>query len=147
MTDATPDFTSLLNAPVDSAERPKPLPTGTYTFVIKGHGFDKSKNKQTPFVRFMCSPVAPGEDVDTAALPDNWQTKEMRLDFYLTQDAMFRLREFLENLGMNTSGRPFSQVIPETTNATFLGTVVHKFNQQKPNEPPFAEIDSVARAN
>ena len=139
------DFTTILNKQVDSVERPKPLPAGTYTFVVVRHEFGLSAKKQTPQVEFACRPMAPGADVDAALLPPGWQSRETGVTFYLTDAALFRLREFLEQLGLRTQGRPFSEVIPETTNSQFLGTVTHDVSQRN-NKDVFANISSTAPA-
>lgn len=142
------NFNAILDKQVESAERPKPMPTGTYTFIVKSHTFDESSQKKTPFVRFMCSPMAPGEDVDPAALAEieNWNQKEMKLDFYLTDDAIYRLREFAEQCGIGISGRTFADIIPELTNTQFLGEVGHEISKKNPEEV-YANIVNTAAAD
>ena len=54
----------ILQRPVGTAEKPKPLPVGSYYCAIKSREFDKSKNKQTPYVRFVFGIVQPHTDVD-----------------------------------------------------------------------------------
>jgi hypothetical protein len=109
------DFKSLLSTPVESAERPKPRPAGTYTGVIEKFQFDKSKNKLTPFVRFSVAAVSPGDGIDQQALQeagplDKWKPHR---DYYLTNDALYRLRELIESCGIPTKGRSFNATIPE----------------------------------
>lgn len=139
------DFAALLNVNADDIQPPKPLPPGPYTFIVKSHDFGESQQKKTPFVRFIVKPVAPGAGVDTSLLPEGWQEKEMRLDYYLTQDAMFRLKDFLEHLRLNISGRTIASVIPETINQQFIGNVAHKISE-KDKKSVFANIDSTAAA-
>jgi hypothetical protein len=109
------DFRSLLSTPVESAERPKPRPAGTYTGIIERFQFDKSKQKLTPFVRFTVAAVSPGDGIDQQALQeagpiDKWKPHR---DYYLTNDALYRLRELIESCGINPSGRTFNETIPE----------------------------------
>jgi len=139
------NFAALLGQNVEAAERPKPLPMGTYTFVVKKHEFGESTQKKTPFVAFTVSPLALGADVDQALLPPNWTAKEMTLNYYLTPDAMFRLREFLEHLGIKISGRTFADAIPETMNQQFQGSVIHETSTRDPNAV-YANISSTAPA-
>ena len=129
-----PDFQELLSTSVDSVEKPKPLPTGHYASAIKSFKFDKANNeKQTPFCRFMIQPMEPQEDVDKDALGEvnKWRERPMRLDFYITEDAMWRFRKFLEkDAGINTTGRSFDECIPETVNQGVMIEVVHEINRQ-----------------
>lgn len=104
-------FLDILDRPSTEIERPKPLPQGTYTCVVLGlpeHG--KSSQKQTPYVRFTLRPVAAGEDVDQDAL-NEWMRKgdgstrqlseaSVRADYYITEDAAWRLDKFLTDLGL-----------------------------------------------
>jgi len=36
-----------------------------------------------------------------------------RTDFYVTQDSLWRIKEFLASMGLDTDGRSLSEVIPE----------------------------------
>lgn len=134
------NFADLLNVQVDTAERPKSFPIGNYQAIIAGHEFGTSSRKGTPFVRFFCKLVGPSEDVDeeifeeVGGMEALQARKPLRLDFYLTGDAMYRLREFLEDsLELQCAGRSFDEVIPEATNVTFTATIAHDAGQ-KPGE-------------
>ncbi len=126
MTDAT-NFSDLLSMSAEEAKAPKPLPTGTYTFNVKGHEFGESTKKHTKYVQFNVNPINPEPDVDMEALNafENWNQKEMRLTFYLTTDSIFRLKDFMEHCGMNISGRTFDALIPEVTGSQFNGNIEH----------------------
>lgn len=142
------DFTSILNKPADSVERPKPIPAGTYRFVVTKYEFGKVNNeKQTPYVRFHCKPLEPKDDVDMDLLAQSpkWNEREMRLDQYATEDSLWRLTEFLEkHLQIEASGRTIAQMLEEAPGRTFLGGVVHTPNKKQPDSPPYANIDSTA---
>jgi len=139
------DFNALLSTKVEETQKPKPMPVGTYVSSITRHEFGESKNKKTPYVRFFHKPLSPMPDVDTEALNalPNWQDKEFRNDFYLTDDAMFRLRDFLENsLKMPVAGMTYSEMIPATTGMSCLVKIKHEIN----GEDIFATIESTAAA-
>lgn len=128
------DFNAILATPADTVERPKPRPAGTYIAVIVGHEFDKSAQRGTPYCRFRYRLISPGDDIDPADLPDNWNQRELRDDFYLTPDALFRLTEFLQNaVGLEISGRTLAELIPETTNQQVTVTLGHRPSQQDPS--------------
>ncbi len=145
------DFSALLNKQVDTTERPKSFPVGNYQAVIAGHEFGTSTKKGTPFVRFFCKLTGPGEDVDEEIFEEVGgmgalqARKPLRLDFYLTDDAMYRLREFLEDsLELQCAGRSFDEVIPEATNVSFTATIKHDAGT-KPGET-YMNIDDYAVA-
>lgn len=119
-------FESVLDMPVDIAERPKPLPRGSYLTVVVGQPrLDKSSKKQTEFAEFTHQIIEPLGDVDE----DEWKEfltgpdgvrKDpsditIRNTYYLTKSSAYRLREFLTHCGIEEEkGKPFSQAIAET---------------------------------
>ena len=101
--DQSPNFGSILDAAPSEVERPKPLPAGSYTCVIKGlPRYDKSSKKGTPFVEFTLQPIEAGEDVDEDDLKamGGFTNKTIRATYYLTEDAAYRLDEFHEHCGI-----------------------------------------------
>lgn len=145
-----PNFADLMNKPVEEAEKPKPVPDGTYLATIMKHEFGTSAKKNTPYLRFDFKLIAATDDVDAELLEEVGgeeflAKKVMRSDFYLTDDAMYRLREFLENaLELNVSGRNFDDVIPEATNMQVLISVGHTISED--GQTTYANIDGFAKA-
>lgn len=140
-----PNFSSILDKPVDAeANRPKPLPTGTYTCIVDGiPRFDKSKQKQTDFVEFQLKPVSAGADVDQEALTAaGGLSKTIRTTFYLTEEAAFRLDQFLENLGLD-KGISRKEGISMAPGRQVLAVVTHRASQD--GTAIFAEVNSTAR--
>ncbi len=124
------NFTDLLSKQVESVERPPVFPAGHYLSTILGHKLDTSTNKGTPYCRFEVKLISPGEDVDEDLFEAAGgqealdKKKPLNHDFYLTADAFYRLREFLEDgLKLGVSGRNFDEVIPETTNMSYLAKI------------------------
>lgn len=137
------NFAEILSKKVEETERPKPLPPGNYVCTVVRHEFGESSQKKTPFVRFWLKHISPMDDVDQSMLPANWQNKESRLDFYLTDDALFRLRDFLEKtLGLSTAGMAYSDLIPATTGMNCIATFKHEIN----GDNIYSVIDSTASA-
>lgn len=127
------DFESLLSVQVESVERPKLFPEGAYSGIVAGHEFGKSTQKGTPYCRFMLKLTAPLEGIDEDAFAEAGgvaglaERKPLNVELYLTKDAMFRLREFLENTcELSCSGRSFDAVIPETANVPITVHVKHR---------------------
>lgn len=123
------NFSHLLSKPIDSVKRPPVKPPGTYHATIQSYKFDESKKERTPFVRFTFNNLQPGADIHPDQLKDSdgedidltkWTPHS---DFFLTEKALPRLREFIEALGLPTTGRSFEEVIPELKNLPVLLTV------------------------
>ena len=134
------DFKSLLSAQVDSVERPPTFPAGPYSAIVAAHEFGTSSKKGTPYCRFEIKLISPQEGVDQELFEDAGgmeklaARKNMNLDFYLTEDAYYRLREFLENtMEINCSGSSFDKKIPEALNLPLTGEIDHR-EGQKPGE-------------
>ena len=138
------DFESILDKPATEIDKPKPLPVGEYAWTIQGlPRYDKSKEKQTPFYEFTCKCNGALESVDEEAL-NEWAAKAdgtmrqltdvtRRLTFYITEDSVYRLQEFLahckateaavEALGQDVTTR---QTIDYVANCQFVGSITHQ---------------------
>lgn len=117
-----PNFSSILDQPVNEIDKPKPLPTGSYIGIVDGIPvFGKSKQKQTDFVEFSIKPMSTKEDVDQIALADALKgkalaEKKLRLTFYLTEDSVYRLDTFmfehLDGIELGTSRKQAISMVP-----------------------------------
>lgn len=112
-----PDFTSLLSKPAGEAKKPEALAVGQYPGVIKSYELgDQNKNK-TPYVRFSLglSGWPDGADPQTNAdgSPIDLTKRGFRRDFYLTEEALWRLDELLNDLQIDLAGRTYAEALPE----------------------------------
>jgi hypothetical protein len=139
-----PDFNSLLDADPTSFERPPTLPEGEYLASIRAQEFGKSAQKQTPYVRFHYSIIQALDSVPQEALVDIDLSKaKMRDDFYITEDAMFRLRELFEIVdAVENSTR---ESVAACVGKQVVITIGHSTSQKDPTRT-FAEIRSYAKA-
>jgi len=129
------DFRSLLSKPMDEIERPKPWPAGTYYGSITDHKFDVSAQKRTPYVRFTIQASSAGDNIDPSDLEGiDLSKKPLRKDYYLTEDALYRVKAMLESIGITTEGRALGECIPETRNAQVMFEVTQR------NSPDGREI-------
>jgi hypothetical protein len=131
MTDAS--FSSILDKPSNSIERPKPLPTGTYLAMVKGQPrYDKSKQKGTRFAEFTLQLLQHGEDVDGAAIKEYLGARqlnaiEIKDTYYLTDEAAYRLKEFVDHCGVeNAEGATLGQRVSQTPGCQLLISIAHK---------------------
>ena len=140
-----PDFQELLNKKASEVEPPKALPAGVYQFQIEKSEFGKSRQKQTPFVEFMCRATEPFEDVDDESLEEYGglsDKSKLRITFYITEDSLFRLTNFFEHLGLEEGDKSINELIPDCPGQVFLGTVSHELSQD--GETVYANISSTA---
>lgn len=138
----TVDFTKLNSIPMDTVTKPKALPAGTYFGTIKEFKYDESKEKKTPFVQYIIVPTSNGDDVDPADLDGIELTKkQLRCVFYLTQDSLFRVKEFLENVGIETQGRSLGECIPDAVGLSVMLEVIQKPTQD--NSDFYNEVKTI----
>ena len=120
-------FRELLSQPTDSVERPRPLADGHYIGEMKGHEFGLSRQKQTPFVRFILTPEEETADVPAGANSGlDLSRRELRKDFYITPIALYRLSDMLDAVLGKQSGRSFDERIPETRGQRVMFAVTHR---------------------
>ena len=156
----TPDFVSVLDSPASEASRPKPTPQGTFVCMLRGlPRYDKSTRKGTDFVEFTLQTYEACEDVDQEALKEFLtkssgeviglkDSRPLRLTFYLTEDAKYRLKEFLEDLGIplenaDRTSRSLRECIEDTPGKMVLAHVKHTPSQD--GETMYANIDKTAK--
>lgn len=149
---ANPNFGALLDRAPTEIERPKPMPVGSYITIIQGTPrYDKSAKKQTEFVEFTHKFVSAGDDVDADELKEaltspSGETKAlnevtMKNTFYLTENSLWRLKDFLEHCGFDVNNPEASlrKMIEETTNSEVGVVVRHEASQD--GQSIFARID------
>lgn len=125
------DFTNLLSKSADTVERPEPLPAGSYLTTITGYRTVESGQKKTPGVEFDLQITAPGDDVDAEAYAKvkNPQERVLKTQFWLTEDSLFRLKDFLEKAGFETAGRTFVDMLAEVAGHQIISLVSHRVSQ------------------
>jgi len=112
------NITDILDMPSSSIERPKPIPQGTYVSQVMGQfREDKSTKKQTRYHEYTLKLVKPAtngqdepldvdmEDLARALTKASGEIAELsartlRHTLYITPDALWRYKEFLDHLGI-----------------------------------------------
>lgn len=137
------DLRTLMDKPLDSYERPKPLPSGTYLGIVKGHTVDKAKNEnETPYVKFTVQIMSAEADVDADLLVDvDFTKKQLSKTFYLTEDAGYRLKDFIKSCGLSGSGG-LAQALEEVKGAQVMVFVTTKAS--KSGDEFYNDIDKMA---
>lgn len=141
------NFQDILSTVVDEVKRPSPWPVGTYLWLITGQpNIQKIGTKQTDAVDVTLKYLQAQDDVDQTALaeafPDGTSDKTIRLRFFLTPDAIWRLDEFcLEHVGLEPKTR--GEWLAELAGHQVYGTVKHTVSQD--GSQVFAQISSTAK--
>lgn len=143
----TPNFGALLDTPVNEVERPKPVPVGPYLCVNKAlPKMDKTTKKQTEYVEFTLTPVQPLDGVDPEALEamGGIADKTFRATFYITEAALWRLKEFLADMGIDTeSGASLRELIDQTPGQQVIVNIKHTMGDD--GKSIYAEIGSTQK--
>lgn len=139
-------FEDILNRPADDIKPPPVLPVGTYHTILVGlPERGKSSKKQTDFFKFKHKIVAPLDDVDTEALAQlegGISGKEVDNTFYITENSAFMLVGFLENCGIETTGKSLASCIDETPNREVLIHIKHEASED--GQRVFAKVGYTA---
>lgn len=122
------DFSEILNKEASKVEKPKPLPEGTYLATIMSYSNDTVGQKETPACNVSVKMIDAMEDVSTDELPPNWDQKENRITFWLTEDAQYRfVNNFLnEALGLDIESKTIGELQEEMVGATFKVAVTQR---------------------
>lgn len=148
-------FESILDTPADEVERPKPLPAGTYSAIVRGmpeHGV--SAQKKTPFVKFTYALTDAFDDVDpdelAAVLTDkdgkvgSITEKSIKDTYYTTPDSLFRLTDALEAMGIDLTDKTIRSALDETPNCAINIVVSHRTPEG--SDQIFAEVKRIMKA-
>jgi hypothetical protein len=139
-----PDFSQLLKKPAGEAKKPPPLPAFDYMGLIKSYEVGDQNRNRTPYVRLQVALQGWPDN-----MPDEWTVsdsegqvhtvskgdvdlskRQMRKDFYLTDDALWRLDEFIRSCGIDPRGRDYDEIIPELVGQPITVEVQQYLNQQ-----------------
>lgn len=147
-----PSFSSILDMPASQAVRPKPIPVGTYLAMVMGHAeFGKSTKKGTGYVRFTMKLLEASDDVDEEALrlaltkPDETvqalQDRTVQVTHWDTPNAAYRLREYLNNLGIEDDDGPggMNNMVQQVPGRQCWIHIRHRASDD--GEGLFAEVD------
>lgn len=106
----TPNLSSILDTPTNEAERPRPIPTGTYICSIGPDvQFGASSQKGTEYVAYKLQPLDVFRDKKGDSDVDENELEEMggignlrpvNVNFYVTTDSAWRHKKFLDDLGI-----------------------------------------------
>lgn len=131
------DMKSLLQKPAGKAVKPPSLPVGNYGGKITKYEYDNKNKNNTPYARYTVilnqwpDNVTEEEkqytDGEGVAHTIDLTKRSMRKDFYLTDDAFWRLDEFLKSMGIE--GGTYEELIPKAVGLDCVAEVQQYVNQ------------------
>lgn len=125
-----PDFSTILNKPTDSITKPKAIPAGTYHGMATAHELGESMKQKTPFVRYLLRLTAADASIAPELLEGvDITKKQLRKDFFLTEDAQYRLIEAIESCGVQKTGMSLGQIIPQLCNRPLMIEVTQRLSE------------------
>ena len=135
-----PDFSHLLRKPAGTHKRPDALPAGDYPVVIKKHEVADNNRNRTPYVRFALGYLDWPDTVEEAEkYTDDGEggrkiidltKRQINFDFFLTDDALWRLDHFLETAGIEAKGKFYEEIFPELHGLNCLAAVIQRMDDE-----------------
>lgn len=137
------DFSSLLRKPAGEAKKPPTLPAGDYPGVIKGKELGDNNRNRTPYLRLLVGLIgwpadAPtsweeisesGERYTVSQADVDLAKRQLRRDYYLTDDALFRLDDLIRSCGIDPQGRAYEEILEELIGQQVTVEVQQYLNQ------------------
>ncbi len=142
-------FEEVLDTKLGDAEAPPPFPVGNYLWKIGTPSFGEAKNEnQTPYVRYMLRCVEPREGVDMEkfSMVKEPEKREIRQDFWLTEDAVHRLRDFVEKSGAPVNDEmSIRECIPLAGDLHILGYITQTKSKKPGDDTVYSNFSSFAK--
>ena len=132
------DLSHLLRRPAGQATKPAALPIGDYQGIIKSFEYGDQNQNKTPYVRFQLGlmewPQNISDDEKTqpgpsGPVPVELSKRSLRRDFFLTDDALWRLDDFLKSCGKE-GGANYEELIPTLVGERVVVEVQQYVNQK-----------------
>ncbi len=125
------DFSEILKKQVGSAPQPKAIPEGTYFGEIVGLPAMRevqTKEGNKPILTITVALNEAGDDVDEDSLAEaggllngGGEPKRVKMDFWLTDDSLWRYDQFLASMGIeNKSYEEAAEDLPGRAVTTFI---------------------------
>src|ERR1700735_317700 len=136
----------LMTQPTDSFERPKALPEGHYLGTILGFEFGKSRNKGTDFIRVAMRIDGLGDDIDEVDVKGiDLSRRELRRDFFITPNSMYRLGDFLDAVLGAQPGKNADERLPDIKGTSVLMQVTQRPAENDP-ETVYNDVNTIVAA-
>jgi hypothetical protein len=128
------DFSALGKREAGLAKKPPNLPVADYPGIIKSYEIGDANANKTPYLRLAIGitglPDSLDEDARATLEGVDLSKRSLRKDFYLSEDALWRLDEFLRDMELIRPGVEYQEIWPELVGRHVLVSVGHYVNQK-----------------
>jgi hypothetical protein len=123
-------FEEILKRPASEFRAPEPLPVGVYHCMIDGPPEVAESKNQNKYFRFKFKILAPFRGVDAQKAAEMQVVgKTVTCDYYVTDNATFRLSEMLvDHLGLEET-TPIDQLVAQAPGQQILVELKHEASQ------------------
>lgn len=136
-------FEDILNMNLGDAKAPPVFPIGNYLMKVGEYRLGESKQKKTLNAEFEIFVMEPKSGVDLEAFSAagiDLAKRKLRATFYLTEDAVYRFREFAEKCGVEVEGLPLKQALSECQGKLIVGYVTQEPSGREGDQRMFNNI-------
>lgn len=149
MAKPTANFAEILNMAPSEAKPPAQVPVGSYLCVVQGMPrYDVSSQKGTPFAEYTFSILAAGEDVeeaDIAAMEGGVVGKTIKNQYYLTENSMFMLKDFLGHCGLDVDGAgSFKELVDQANGCQIIVAIKRQASKDPNDKRTFSRVAGTA---
>ena len=124
------NFSELLKKPAFEAKKPEALPAGDYPGIVTNKELGTSQQKNTPYVRYFVQLTEYPEGFPDEDKTVDLSKRKLRRDFYFTDDALFRLDEFLRSCKVDPgAGKAYEDLLDEPIGASVIAQVKQYMNK------------------
>lgn len=124
------DFSELLRKPAGEAKRPAALPIGDYKGTVISHEVDDNNRNKNAYIRLGVRLTDWPETFTSDEIPEGVDItkRQLRKDFFLMEEHLWRLDAFIRSCGINPEGRSYEDILPELIGQPVLVDVRHYRN-------------------
>ena len=150
-----PDFSALLSRPAGKAIKPPILPVELYPAIVHRFEHGDQNRQRTPYVRFLVGltdwpeSIPPGSpdrqylDADGNSQEIDLSRRQFHADFYITEDALGILDDFLRSCGINLTGLSYNEAVPQVVGAQCLARVGQYINESTGERANARRLDAL----
>jgi hypothetical protein len=139
---------NILNQRTDTFEKLPPLPPGQYVTMVAAYEPKEVGRNQTPAVVFTLKGFTPAGHIPPSYFErcGDLTTREMPYTLYLTEASRWRVREFLDQLGIEEGDRTLSERLSEAVGKPIMVTITHELGKGQNAGTTFANVSETFKA-
>ena len=125
------NFNDILNQPVADIPDPELLPAGLVALTIVSYETGESSRKKTPYVQvnFTIDDYLEADDEEDLEAFGLVAGKKTNTKFYMSPNAQFMLRDFLQDHVKVAEGNTIAEQLDEAKGLTCAGRIDHEFSE------------------